>query len=244
MKKMKLLSFAAFLLALLTLLVSCGGTGAGTVKVADLLDGKATADAALYGNFREVTGLDGVLLRAHHGDLYYFVADASTGTKHIVYNAATDKVLTTKTNYYNEEFSVVLLSDEDGRTGEASLSAYVLTSRYLVSDETSHATITLFSADGTEVARRRYEKEEVAAGMPTPYEAALDLGWRILAESFDRTPGTIFCYTSLATYMLSAIVQKVTGEKVVDYLQPRLFEPLGITDVHWEESPEGITTGG
>lgn len=65
-----------------------------------------------------------------------------------------------------------------------------------------------------------------------------------LAESFDRTPGTIFCYTSLATYMLSAIVQKVTGEKVADYLQPRLFEPLGITDVHWEESPEGITTGG
>lgn len=65
-----------------------------------------------------------------------------------------------------------------------------------------------------------------------------------LAEPFDRKPGTIFCYTSLATYMLSAIVQKVTGEKVVDYLQPRLFEPLGITDVYWEESPEGITNGG
>lgn len=65
-----------------------------------------------------------------------------------------------------------------------------------------------------------------------------------LAEPFDREPGTIFCYTSLATYMLSAIVQKVTGEKVVDYLQPRLFEPMGITDVYWEESPEGVTTGG
>lgn len=65
-----------------------------------------------------------------------------------------------------------------------------------------------------------------------------------LAEPFDRKPGTIFCYTSLATYMLSAIIQKVTGEKVVDYLKPRLFEPLGITDINWEESPEGITTGG
>lgn len=65
-----------------------------------------------------------------------------------------------------------------------------------------------------------------------------------LEEPFERTPGTIFCYNSLATYMLSAIVQKVTGEKVVDYLQPRLFEPLGITDVFWEESPEGITNGG
>lgn len=65
-----------------------------------------------------------------------------------------------------------------------------------------------------------------------------------LEEPFERAPGTIFCYNSLATYMLSAIVQKVTGEKVVDYLQPRLFEPLGINDVFWEESPEGITNGG
>jgi CubicO group peptidase (beta-lactamase class C family) len=65
-----------------------------------------------------------------------------------------------------------------------------------------------------------------------------------LEQPIDREPGTIFCYTSLATYMLSAIVQKVTGEKLVDYLQPRLFQPLGITDVHWDESPEGINTGG
>jgi CubicO group peptidase (beta-lactamase class C family) len=65
-----------------------------------------------------------------------------------------------------------------------------------------------------------------------------------LEEPFDRTPGTIFCYNSLSTYMLSAIIQKVTGEKVVDFLQPRLFEPLGITDVVWGESPEGITMGG
>lgn len=175
MKKTKLLSLFALLLLTALLLVSCGGTGAGRTELSDLLDEGATADAEIYGNFTAVTGLDGVLLRAHRGDLYYFVADASTGTKHIVYNAATDKILTTKTNYYNEEFSVVLLSGEDGRTGEASLSAYILASLYLVSGETSHATLTLFSADGTEVARRRYEKDEVAAGMSAPYEAALDL---------------------------------------------------------------------
>ena len=34
-------------------------------------------------------------------------------------------------------------------------------------------------------------------------------------------------YNSAATYMRSAIVQKLTGEKIVDYLQPRLFAPLG-----------------
>lgn len=57
-------------------------------------------------------------------------------------------------------------------------------------------------------------------------------------------PGTLFCYNSLGTYVLSAIVQKVTGEKVVDYLYPRLFRPLGINNVSWSESPQGINTGG
>lgn len=57
-------------------------------------------------------------------------------------------------------------------------------------------------------------------------------------------PGTIYCYNSLGTYVLSAIVQKVTGEKLVDYLYPRLFRPLGINNVSWSESPEGVNTGG
>lgn len=57
-------------------------------------------------------------------------------------------------------------------------------------------------------------------------------------------PGTHFVYNTGATYMLSAIVQKTTGMKLVDYLQPRLFEPLGIQDISWQESPQGITAGG
>ncbi|PWK27542.1 CubicO group peptidase (beta-lactamase class C family) [Arcicella aurantiaca] len=57
-------------------------------------------------------------------------------------------------------------------------------------------------------------------------------------------PGTKFLYNSPATYMLSAIVQKVTGQKVIDYLKPRLFEPLGISGMDWEVDPKGINTGG
>ena len=57
-------------------------------------------------------------------------------------------------------------------------------------------------------------------------------------------PGTHFLYNSPATYMLSAIVQKVTGLTVLDYLRPRLFEPLGIKDPRWISSPQGITAGG
>lgn len=57
-------------------------------------------------------------------------------------------------------------------------------------------------------------------------------------------PGSKFLYNSTATYMLSAIVQKVTGQKIIDYLQPRLFEPLGIAKPDWEEDPKHINTGG
>ena len=65
-----------------------------------------------------------------------------------------------------------------------------------------------------------------------------------LAYPVEHKPGTFYCYNSLGTYMLSAIVQIVTGEKVVDYLYPRLFQPLGIVKPRWDESPQGINTGG
>lgn len=57
-------------------------------------------------------------------------------------------------------------------------------------------------------------------------------------------PGSKFLYNSMATFMLSAIVQKVTGEKVSDYLKPRLFDPLHIEGIDWEVNPQGINTGG
>lgn len=65
-----------------------------------------------------------------------------------------------------------------------------------------------------------------------------------LAHPFDHEPGTYFWYNNMGTYMLSAIVQKVTGEKVIDYLTPRLFEPLAIEGATWQESPQGINVGG
>ena len=64
-----------------------------------------------------------------------------------------------------------------------------------------------------------------------------------LAHPVPLKPGTHFLYNSPATYMLSAIVQKVTGMTVLDYLKPRLFEPLGIRDPSWVASPQGITAG-
>ena len=65
------------------------------------------------------------------------------------------------------------------------------------------------------------------------------LSWPVVHE-----PGSFYCYNGLGTYMLSAIIQKLTGEKVVDYLQTRLFDPLKIDAPHWDESPQGICKGG
>ncbi|MFZ5941844.1 MAG: serine hydrolase domain-containing protein [Bacteroidota bacterium] len=65
-----------------------------------------------------------------------------------------------------------------------------------------------------------------------------------LAQPVPNVPGTVFLYNSAATYMLSAIISKVTGENVLDYLTPRLFEPLGIEGMDWETDPKGICTGG
>jgi hypothetical protein len=65
-----------------------------------------------------------------------------------------------------------------------------------------------------------------------------------LGLDVEAEPGTLFVYNSGATYMLSAILQKVTGETLLDYLRPRLFEPLGATEATWDLSREGINTGG
>ena len=65
-----------------------------------------------------------------------------------------------------------------------------------------------------------------------------------LAQPVPFKPGTHFLYNTSATYMLSAIVQKATGMTLLDYLKPRLFEPLGIEHPTWETSPQGISTGG
>ena len=56
-------------------------------------------------------------------------------------------------------------------------------------------------------------------------------------------PGTKWVYTSAATYLLSAIVTKVTGQPLADYLKPRLFEPLAITGYEWPVGPENISPG-
>jgi CubicO group peptidase (beta-lactamase class C family) len=66
---------------------------------------------------------------------------------------------------------------------------------------------------------------------------------KFLAHPVPFKPGSHFLYNSPATYMASAIVQKVTGQTVLEYLRPRILDPLGFKDPQWITSPEGISAG-
>ena len=65
-----------------------------------------------------------------------------------------------------------------------------------------------------------------------------------LAKPVDAEPGTLFQYDSMCTFMLSAIVQRVTGFTMLEYLEKKLFGPMNISVADWETSPDGINTGG
>jgi CubicO group peptidase (beta-lactamase class C family) len=79
-----------------------------------------------------------------------------------------------------------------------------------------------------------------------PMHEAADGNWvrAFLARPVEYAPGTHFLYNTGATYMCSAIVQKLTGQTLLDYLTPRLFAPLGIEGARWESCPRGINHGG
>ncbi len=59
----------------------------------------------------------------------------------------------------------------------------------------------------------------------------------------DTEPGTSFYYDNGATYMLSRVVEAASGEKLSEFLKPRLFTPLGITDIKWDECHGGHSLG-
>ncbi|MFX0009991.1 MAG: serine hydrolase domain-containing protein [Candidatus Hermodarchaeota archaeon] len=69
---------------------------------------------------------------------------------------------------------------------------------------------------------------------------------QILNPTLYSTPGTTFRYSSYSTNLLSAIINKSTGQKTSEFAKEYLFDPIGITqeDFYWLENSEGINTGG
>lgn len=84
-----------------------------------------------------------------------------------------------------------------------------------------------------------YEMQQLAKENPS-----MDWVKQFLSYPVEFTPGEVYCYNSVGTFMLSAIVQKVTGKKLLDYLDERIFAPLHIEDACWGETKEGQNFGG
>ena len=58
-----------------------------------------------------------------------------------------------------------------------------------------------------------------------------------------RQPGSVFRYNQSASYALAAIVQRVTGESVTEYLRSRVLDPIGAGPVAWWQHPDGQDLG-
>lgn len=90
----------------------------------------------------------------------------------------------------------------------------------------------------------------MSSGFGSDYISALRSGnlkdptKTILATNVKFRPGERWEYNSMNSYLLSVIVTRVTGKKVVDLLAERLFKPMGIRRYVWEESSEGVNMGG
>lgn len=76
-----------------------------------------------------------------------------------------------------------------------------------------------------------------------PFLRGPDIVRSFLSLRPKREPGTYFCYNAGCTFTLSAIITKLTGQRLVDYLRPRLFGPLGIGTAFWDQAQPGIDQG-
>lgn len=107
-------------------------------------------------------------------------------------------------------------------------------------------------ADVTDPRSRSMQVRHIAAMASGHHDECIDQVWASdpgdLVRGFlrippEEEPGTWFAYNQPCTYTLAAIVQRQSGQSLVDYLRPRLFDPLGIGAVGWQRHPSGLELG-
>ncbi len=113
--------------------------------------------------------------------------------------------------------------------------------------------IPIFSGDVGPIAKLRLKDLAIedlltmrSSVMFAEVDSATDNKWKkeFFNSSVAGEIGETFKYNSINTYILSAIVCKKTGKSLSEFLDERLFAPLGIVDYYWERSPEEIEKGG
>ncbi len=80
-------------------------------------------------------------------------------------------------------------------------------------------------------------------GAERPYYEEHDWVKLTLKQEFSSFPGEKFLYNNAGPYLAGVLVQRRSGENLVHYLMPRLFEPMGITLPTWEIDPLERTFG-
>ena len=81
----------------------------------------------------------------------------------------------------------------------------------------------------------------------TAYREGIDENW---AKAFfvsepEHEPGTVFYYDTGCSQVLAALVNRLTGQEVMEFLEKRLFTPLNCRDErYWLRDPSGCCQGG
>ena len=109
-----------------------------------------------------------------------------------------------------------------------------------------------FDADITDGRSRRILVRHVASMASGHTAETLDRAMRadpdepvrgFLLTPPDAEPGSVFAYNQPCTYSLAAIVQRVTGHSLTQYLRARVLDPLGVGPVGWTQYPAGRDIG-
>ncbi len=75
------------------------------------------------------------------------------------------------------------------------------------------------------------------------FDSSEDWVQDILDLPMAHHPGTYFEYCNSGSFLLSAILQELTGVNALAFGRENLFSPLGITDIAWEANDQGISLG-
>lgn len=59
----------------------------------------------------------------------------------------------------------------------------------------------------------------------------------------EHEPGTVFAYNQSPVLTLALILERLAGERLAEYLGPRLLDPLAITDFTWARFPPDVDMG-
>ncbi len=72
-----------------------------------------------------------------------------------------------------------------------------------------------------------------------------DWAWTFFNTAPSHPPGTIFSYDTAATVVLGSIVERIAGVPFLEFMRPRMLDPIGFSsDAYCIETPEGTSWGG